>query len=310
MPDVIVKINGEKLEYFENLTLSTQIDAVASSLSISTFYDIPTYEFAKIEVLRNGILIFTGTVISKVSPGEPTPKPFNYKCYSLTGILQDCALPLEAHPVQVQNKSLKEIVENICSYFNIIVKIDSTAVSESNNTYTLQDQSPAEKAIMIINKLCSQRNLILTHNSRGELIITKKISLSQAVYPNIISSNKSYNYRNFFNAYNVIGQQSIGNDTIRQAESKFSNIPTERTTTKIQRDGDSSITKDQATALKYDSYKSNTFNIEFHDYFVNTGELFIINNVKSICNAMNYNYKAGQETCSISLLNSKVYERN
>lgn len=310
MSELIIKVEGKKIEFFDNVAYSSQIDAISSSFSFDTFFDIKTYEFAKIEVLRNNTLIFTGKVISKTIPNEVTPKPINYKCYSLTGILEDSTLPLDSYPIQTQDKSLKEIVQKICDSFNVTVKFDSSASSDLNAVYTLQDQSPDEKAIDIINKLCSQRNLLLTHNVKGELIITKKLSETQGILNNILQSNKSYNYRNFYRNYVILGQQGIQSDASRKSVSKFSVIDEKRNITKIQSDGDSDVSQKQADAFKYDSYKSNTFDVQLNDEFVNIGQIYIVNNVKCVCNSVNYNYRAGQETCAISLLNPKVYERN
>lgn len=309
MPEVIIKVNGEKLEFFNNLSYSTQIDAISSSLSFDTFLEIETYEFAEIEVLRENILIFTGKVFSKSVPNEERPKPFNYKCYSLTGILEDSTIPLDNYPIQTQNKTLKEIVENICGIFDITLKIDVSANSDVSQVYELQDQSPQTKASDIINGLCSQNNLIVSHNAKGELLITKTVGTQAELRSQIVISKKNYNYRKFYSKYAVLGQQSIGNDTTKQAVANFGRIDEKRNITRVQNSGDSGITQKQADAFKNDSYKANTFNINLHDDFINIGEIFIINNVKSICNAMNYNYKAGSETCSISLLNYKVYER-
>jgi len=309
MAKLVIKIDSKKIEFFDNIVLSTQINSIASSFSFDTFYDIQTYEFAKIETFRDDVLIFTGKVFSKTVPSGVSPEPFTYKCNSLTGVLEDCTLPLDAYPIQTANKTLLEIVNNICSYFDITVKIDSSATSDVNGFYTLQDQSPEKKAADIINDLCSQKNLILTHNSRGELIITKKIAGNNPKVPQHIKLNKSYNYRKFYAEYNVLGQQSATDDTTKQATSTFSTIDSTRSITKIQKDGDSSSTQENADSLKYNSYTANTLSIEFHDFFANTGDIFIINNVKTICNAMNYNYNSRGETCSLNLLNYKIYDR-
>lgn len=309
MPSLVIKINGQKLEYFDNVTLSTSIDAISSSFAFDTFFEIDDYEFAEIEVLRDDIIIFTGLVFGKNDPNGNKPEPINYKCYSKTGLLEDCSLPLDSYPIQTQNKTLKEILESICSNFDVTVKFDSSANSDIEAKYSLQDQSPVTKASDIINKLCSQKKLIVTHNSKGELLITKTLIDDNSSPPVLIKSGKNYNYRKFFNKYLVVGQKSLKGGSKRQAESVFSEITEKRNITKIQSDGDSGNTQEQADAMKFDSYKSNSLSIEFHDHFANVGEIYDIDGAKMICNSMNYNYKAGSETCSINLLNSKVYDR-
>ena len=77
----------------------------------------------------------------------------------------------------------------------------------------------------------------------------------------------------------------------------------------IQSDGDADSSIEQANAMKFDSYKSNSMTLEFHNYFGNVGEIYDIGGVKMIANSMSYNYKAGLETCTINLLNKKIYDR-
>jgi len=309
MSEIIIKINGEKLEFFDNVVFSSQINSISSSFSFNTFYDIPLYEFAKIQVYRNNVLFFTGTVIEKIDPNNTSPEPFNYKCYSLTGILEDCTIPLESYPIQTKEKTLKEIVENLCNNFEITVKIDSSASSDISSEYEIKDQSPDSRVSDIINNLCSQQNLILTHNAKGELIITKKVLGNNETYPFIVKSQKRYNYRSFYYQYNVLGQQPANDDTEKEISTRFSNIDKKRTITVIQNEGDSSITQKQANAVRNDSYKSNSLNIEFNDFFANVGNIFIVDDVKCLCNSVNYNYNSKGETCAVSLLNSKVYQR-
>lgn len=309
MTSLVIKINGENLEFFDNVTLSTSIDAISSSFSFSSFLNLESYEFSEIEVLRNDVIIFTGFVFSKAAPENQSPEPFNYKCYSRTGILEDCSLPLSSYPVQTVNKTLKEIVESICSNFDITVKFDPSADSEINKNYSLQSQSPVTKAAEIINKLCSQRDLILTHNSKGELIITKSLIGEDASPPIKIKSNRAYNYRKFFNKYLIVGQKGLRGGSARQAEAVLSEISEKRNITKTLTDGNSESAQTQAEAMKNDSYKSNSYNIDFHDYFENIGAKYKYNGVDMVVNSMNWNFRSGSETCSISLLNAKVYKR-
>jgi len=309
MIELIIKINGEKLQFFDNVSLSTSIDAISSSFSFDTFYDVINYEFSKIEVLRDNIIIFTGKVFSKTVPNDNKPKPFNYQCYSTSGILEDCTIPLELYPLQSHNTTLKEIIEKICNYFEVIVKFDASAISDVNKKYTYEDQSPTTKVASIINKLCTEKNLIVTHNAKGELIITKSVIGNNAAPPILIKSNKSYNYRKFFNKYVVVGQKSFRGGSVREATATFEQIEEKRNTTKVLTSGDADSAQEQADSIKNDSYKSNKLKLDYHDYIANIGDIYEIEGVKLIANSMNYKYKAGLETCSVDLLNLKVYSR-
>ena len=278
-------------------------------MSFITFQDISDFSFADIEAMRDNVTIFKGKIISKSAPTSSQPEPITYQAYSTTGILEDSTIPLSGYPIQVQNKSLKEIVSTICSYFDVTVKFDISANSDINKKYILQDQSPDKKAKSIIDELCSQRNLLLTHNSKGELIITKNIVGKLANPPRELKITPNYNYRGFFNTYQVVGQQSVSDESERQATSTFDQIQKERIITSIQKDGNADAAQNQADSMKFDSYKSNSLNIDYHDYLASVGDVFIVNNNRFICNSLNYEYEAGKEGCTVSLLNEKVYTR-
>ena len=55
-----LKVNGNKLSFFNGFGFSNRIDTIASSISFNTFLDIEAFDYANVEVFKDGILIFTG----------------------------------------------------------------------------------------------------------------------------------------------------------------------------------------------------------------------------------------------------------
>ena len=309
MSKVQIKINGEKLTYFDSLTIERQINSIASTCSFMTFKDLSDYEYSDITILRDDIIIFGGVVVGKSVPNNIKPEPFTYNCYSSGGILMDCTIPLELYPLQSQGKTLEELVTNICDNFGVKIFIDSSAYSDCLLAYTLENNSPEQKVIDVINNLCAQRNIILSHENDGTILLTKNIIGSQQQPPRPISSTVNYDYTAFFYKYNIVGQQSITGDSAREASTTLDNINEKRTITKVQKDGENEDTIKQANSFKNDSYKANSQEIEYADYFPKIGGIYNIDGIKLLCNRYNYRYSAKEETCSLTLLNKKIYQR-
>lgn len=309
MAKITVKIDGKVLQFFNNFNYSTQVDAIASSISFNSFLNIEAFDYAKVEAFRNDVLIFTGEIINKTIPIETPPKPFNYKAESLTHILSESTLPTEAYPLQLENGTLKDIIEFICSYFEIVVFFDQSAETEANGKYKMSDLGLGKTAAELINDLVTQVGLILTHNAFGELIITKEIIQSEITLPKFMSNGKSYDLKKFFHNYIALGQAPIEDSDDIQAIARFTNIDSRRNTTKIQDSGGLDTIEKKAEGMRVDSLKSIKQGLTFDNFFCNIGDFVYINDHKLIINQLNYSNNAISEMSSISLLDSQIYER-
>lgn len=309
MAKIELKINGKVLQFFDSFSYSTQVDAIASSLSFNSFIDFDAFDYSKVEAFRNGILIFTGEIIGKTIPKQTPAKPFNYKAESLTHILSESTLPTEAYPLQLENLTLKDIVEYICSFFQITVIFDQNTADEANGKYKLSNLGLGKKAAQLINELVTERGLILTHDSYGRLIVTKSIIQSEIILPRYTSNKKTFDLKKFFHNYITLGQAPIGEDNDIQAIASFTNIDERRNTTKIQDSGGIDTIELKAEGMRLDSLKSIKQGLTFNEFFCNIGDFVYINDYKYIINQLNYSYNAGGEVASISIVDNQIYER-
>jgi len=309
MAKLVLNIDGKDLQLFDNFAYSAQIDGGASSTSFNSFIDLATFDYLPISIKRNDVLIFTGEIISKSIPRETPPKPFNYKAESLTHILFESTLPTEAYPLQLENSTLKDIVEYICSFFEITVIFDKSSESEAKAGYPLADLGIGKTAGEIINGLITQVGLILSHNSEGNLIITKSIEQSEIILPKFTSDNKQFDLKKFFHNYIALGQAPIGEDADIQAIAKFDNIDKRRNITQIQDSGGIDTVEKKAFGMRADSLKSIQQSLTFNNFFCNIGDFVMINDYKLIVNQIDYSFNSSGETATISLLDSQIYVR-
>jgi hypothetical protein len=308
MPKIELKIEGKKLRFFNNFSFSDQIDTISGGVSFTTFQDFETFDYKVVEAFRDGILIFTGEIIGKDIPETSPPEPFTYRCESLTHILS-CTLPTEAYPLQLENSTLKDIVEYICGFFDLEVVFDQSASAEASGQYKLSDLKLAESASSIINELVTQVGCILSHDANGRLIVTKNIEQNQITLPRYLSNNKSFNLKDFYHNYIALGQAPVGEDADIQAIARFSNIDDRRNITKIQDSGGIDTIEKKAEGMRSDSLKSIDQGLNFTNFFCNIGDFIKIGDNKLIINQLNYTYNSGGEAASISVVDSQVYER-
>lgn len=308
MPKIELKIDGKKLKFFNNFSFSDQIDAISGSISFSSFQDFETFAYSKVEAYRDDLLIFTGEIVGKTIPESIPPEPFVYQCESLTHILS-CTLPTEAYPLQLENSTLKDIVEYICVYFELEVVFDQSASSEASGAYQLADLKLAQPASQIINELVTQVGCILSHDAYGRLIVTKNIEQDQITLPRYLSNNKSFNLKDFYYNYIALGQAPVDEDADIQAIARFSNIDQRRNITKIQDSGGIDTIEKKAEGMRADSLKSIDQGLNFVNFFCNIGDFIKIGDNKLIINQLNYTYNANGEAASIGIVNSQVYER-
>lgn len=309
MSQITIKINGKKLQFFDSFAYSVQINTISSGISFNSFIDFEDFGYQKVEVLRNGILIFTGEIKGKSRPESTPPNPISYKAESLTSILSESTLPTEAYPLQLENSTLKDIVEYICSFFNVEVVFDVSAISEANQTYELADLEIGKKAADIINELVTQVGLILTHDAYGRLIVTKSILQNQINLPRYLSSGKSFDLKKLYYNYIALGQAPIGEDQDIQAIARFTNIDQRRNITKIQDSGGVDTIENKALGMRADSLKAITQTLTFLNFFPSVGDFIKVDNNKLIINQLDYSLNFSGESTSISLLDSQIYER-
>lgn len=309
MSKIKLTVEGEELLFFDNFNFSSQIDGSASAISFNSFKDFKTFDYSFVQAFRNKVLIFTGEVINKGITIETPPKPINYKAESLTHILFESTLPTEAYPLQLENSTLKDIVEYICSFFEIAVIFDQSTESEASSTYKLADLKLGETAGSIINDLITEKGLILSHNVNGELIITKTIEQSEIILPRFTSDGKQFDLKKFYHNYIALGQAPIGQDADIQAIAAFDNIDARRNITKIQDSGGIDTIEKKALGMRADSLKSIQQSLNFNNFFCNIGDFVMLNDIKLIVNQIDYSLSSKGENASIYLIDSNIYVR-
>jgi hypothetical protein len=309
MSVVKIKIDGTELLFFNKFSFSGQINSIASSISFDTFNNYETFGYSSVEVEIDNVLVFTGEIVNKTNTDSIPTSPYTYKAESLTHELFESSLPVEAYPLQLENSTLQDLVEYICSFFDITAVFDQSASSEASSTYPLADLGLEKTAGELINDIVTNAGLILTHNSSGELVITKSIEQSEIVLPMYLTNGKSYDLKKFFHNYIALGQAPIGEDADIQAIAVFDNIKETRSTTKIQDSGGIDSIEFKAYGMRADSLKAIQQTLSFNNFFCSMGDFIVLDDLKLIVNKVDFSQDSTGEKCNISVIDALIYER-
>lgn len=185
---MILKINDRirtrKIEFFNEFKLNLKYDSVASTFVFKSYFDpaneqhkdlmaIGHYHLCTIE--ENNELLLTGFVLSESLNSQAKKELVSFGGYSLPGVLLDCEIPLKAYPLQSDGLNLRQIAEKFVSPFGIQIVITPQAKAAMEEPYAETTAKESQNVKTYLNDLASQKNIILTHDTKGRLVFTKAI---------------------------------------------------------------------------------------------------------------------------------------
>lgn len=178
-----IKVNGNYYINFNDFSLQSSLDSVASSFSFTSMYDSKNSQhreffrplsYHKVEFFNDaGILFFTGTIVNHKFNSTENPELVTISGYSTPGILEDCSIPRSAYPLEHNGMTLAEICRRVLKPFNIDLKVYPSVTKEANMTYAKSVAEPSESVKEYLSKLASQRNVIISHDRHGNLVLFK-----------------------------------------------------------------------------------------------------------------------------------------
>lgn len=221
-----VKINNRFFTGFTKLTVNLAIDKVASTFIITGRFNpnLPEHRdifrplsYNVVEIFDNfNNIILTGNIINHKLRSKSSPTLSTFTGYSKPGILEDVTISTDRNPLELTGNfdeivvstdrytlennevSLTEIAQKILEPFNIQMVIDGPTIEHDMGLP--YDRVVAEESETIkeyLSKLTSQRNIVLSHTAKGELLFFR---------PNI-AGKPTY----FFNTSNTLEMETNTN---------------------------------------------------------------------------------------------------
>ena len=193
-----IKIEDKFVNFFNNASVVLKLDSIGSVFSFSTHFSAndPEYQeilkplqYRKVELYtEENELFFTGNIINHTFKSDKNRNLVTISGYSKAGILEDCTIPLKEYPLESNKQSLLDICTRLCGFYGIKVKVAtniSNLVNETvkskkrnddlrqraNQVYGRTTASPTETIKDYLARLCSQKNIILSHDQFGNVLL-------------------------------------------------------------------------------------------------------------------------------------------
>lgn len=264
-------INNIDYKHFSDLKITLNYTGFVSQFAFNAPFtpEIPVHRelfaplgYQEVKIYYNNELLLTGSIVSHNISDESRATNAAFSGYSKCGILQDVSIPTSLYPLQSKDRTLKEIVNRLIEPFGIKASYVNAPEADIKYKETVADQSSSVGAY--IHKLCEQRNLRLSHDTDGNLVIGKPS------YPGIftnftddyraLQSSLNVSGQSIFSQYTAIRQNSIENDVQPQAQKTFP-IPF-RPIVQIQQDGEQGDIDGMAASMLANSGKAISLNIK------------------------------------------------
>ena len=181
------------VQYFNEFKVNLKFDSVASTFSFDFYFDPRNKQHAELAcvshfheaiVEHNGETLITGFILSQNFIHAPEKKMVSIGGYSKPGVILDCDIPTNQYPLQSDGLTLRQIANKLISPFRLglqvadVAKKDAamgakTISQKSDRAITKSTASESKNINSYLTDLCSQRNIVLSHTPKGELLLTE-----------------------------------------------------------------------------------------------------------------------------------------
>lgn len=256
-----VKINGRNIDFLTEGTIQLKLDSIASVFSFKARFNpenddhkeiFKPLQYHKVEIFNdNDKLLLTGTILNHEFGSDNGINLVTISGYSLCGVLEDVNIPPSNYPLESSNRSLKEIASRLCGFYGIGLVVDASVSNDANRVYKKTTASATDTIKGYLSKLTSQRNIILSHDEKGRVVLFKpndkanpKLFLNKE---NTLSMSSSYAGQGLHSKISVVRQPSGDNAGVSTVDT-INNplINSNRPTTKILSSGEDTDTKNAA----------------------------------------------------------------
>lgn len=234
------RFRNRKITFFDKFKINLKYDAIASSFSFSFLFDPDNSEHKELaclghyhecEVRHNNETLIKGNLISNTFNSSSTKQLVSLGGYSLTGVLEDVeiapqkALPSDAiiSPYQFDLLSLREIAVQLIKPFGISMVVDPIVASRMDEKFEESNARASQNIKSFLSELCAQKNIVLSHNERGQLVFTqipisiKPIATLTRNVP-VTSMSLSFNGQGMHSHIRVMAQADIDDENSSENE--------------------------------------------------------------------------------------------
>jgi prophage tail gpP-like protein len=189
-------IGTRKITKWNEMEITLRYDRIADQFKFTLLFQPERPEHKEIflpgayntcKIFHRGVLVMTGTMLNPefTDAGDPPDALVTITGYTITGILGDCTVlntdstvdvdgaSVTSVPSQFTGLSLTEIAKQICAGFPIEVVIDPEVQGDADSTYSKTEMKIDETMEEYLDKLCKQKQIVLSHDADGRLVLTR-----------------------------------------------------------------------------------------------------------------------------------------
>jgi prophage tail gpP-like protein len=261
-------INNTDYVHFSDLKITLNYTGYVSQFSFNAPFDPDIHRdlfrplgYQVVKIYYNNELLLTGNIITHNINDEAKATNASFSGYSKCGILQDVSIPTSLYPLQSKDRTLKEIVTRLIKPFGIKATFNSP---EADVRYDETVAGHGSSVGAYIHKLCEQRNLRLSHDENGDLVIGKPAQ--SGIFTNFtdkyraVQSSLSVDGQSIFSEYTAIRQNSIQNDVQPQSSKSFPIAY--RPFVQLQQDGEQGDIEAMAESMRANSGRAISLNLK------------------------------------------------
>lgn len=345
-----IKIAGKFVNLFNSGKITLKLDSIGSTFEFSSHFVANNIEhqeifkplqYKPIEFYNSeNKLIFTGTILNHVFKSDKGRNLVVFSGYSKCGILEDVTIPVKNYPLESNNRSLIDIATRLCGLYGIKVSVSQnvtnlantgvkakTGLKEKTDLKSLEAKSksvfgrtsagPTESVKDYLAKLCSQKNIILSHDEFGNVILFQPEYDQKPKFffdkGNTLEMQLSFNGQALHSEIDIVSQPSDDNEGVSLTDKAINTlIPIYRPTTKVLTSGEETDTKQAAKNELAAELKAIQLTLKLQGIFdtLYPGEIVNVHNHYIYCYAYNrfmiesieYNFDEKEDTTVLNCL--------
>ena len=172
-------IDNKKFIYWNDMHIRKSIDVI-DVIGFGATFEPDNIEFREtfrpfsykdIEVTVGNKRFFRGTMLNVIPMLGPKANTVSVDGYSLPGVMNDCMAPSSGYPYEYNNMELRRIAINVGILFNILVAFPAGRGAIFDRVALETNK----KALVFLQELARQRNLIIKNNEDGDLVFLKSV---------------------------------------------------------------------------------------------------------------------------------------
>jgi prophage tail gpP-like protein len=286
--EIILKVDRKEITDFDVATVELRYDTIASTFSFEYRRDDKIEnlralnkisKYAECTVTYNGERMITGTILNNGLADSLVKTMSSISGYSTTGVLEDCQIPVSLYPLQTDGLSLIQIAQRLTKPFNIRVSVDPQANAAASRVIESTTAEIGDTIKGYLSKLASQRNLVLSHDSSGNLLITKFSAVNNNKFsftggPPATNYTLRFNGKGMHSEITVVKQADSDGGNAGQSTVKNPYVPIFRPAVYTQSSGNDNDTATAARSALQDELRAVTLDINVNSWVNWDGRLW------------------------------------